>query len=241
MYEKTPRGVFFNGELCEAIDPASFEIIVPRYLGRDKQGLWVRGGLQTGIRDPQTYAVIDSQRGLGDELFARDAQAVYCQYKVIKDADPTTFRVYDIDFVGDARHVWHVGLYNKLAPLAGVRASSWRRLGEGLFSTDGAGVWHGAEPLDADAASFTLLRAAFAKDAARVFWAGQVLDGADPAGFRVLDDVYATDGRRVYAIEKSKVKEIKSADAASFELWPGRSGQARDKNYVYSYGKRLKS
>ena len=79
----------------------------------------------------------------------------------------------------------------------------------------------------AEADSFEVLDASFARDGGSVYLDGHRLDGADPATFELLDRPgYAKDARQVYARNR-----VISTDPGHFELLDG--DLARDSTAVY--------
>lgn len=108
-YGRDRNQVYWESGVVPGADPESFS---PRghFVGRDKNTVYVQTFSATNIRDPETFEFFQA----GDEVFARDARAVYAvRYNrpdplvPFPEADPETFEVLGNFYARDKDRVYH--------------------------------------------------------------------------------------------------------------------------------------
>lgn len=216
----------------EGVDLATFEFPLPKGTdadyAKDKQHVYWRGNQIPGV-DPKTFEILDSG-------YVRDASNVYRNGILICDDaahfemvsgnfvknSHTVYRLYPATtpISDDPAHFREISAqdgYSFCADLAqvyvngnaipGVDPATFRVL-QGGYTRDAEQSFYFDEPMPEGTKidSLEILTGAYAKDAARVYHLGHVVEGADPATFVVTDDKFqwAKDARQEYEQGKRK-------------------------------------
>src|SRR5688572_19298252 len=144
--------------------------------------------------------------------YAKDKNYVYYEWKIIKGADPKSFKSILGYYGKDDFHGFYA---DKL--IEGSTGKTFRVLDKGPYSTDGKDYYYKERPLHvsdyssvkilsdiyvkdknffylngykhplADYETFTELDNSFTKDKFQVYFEGEVVEGADPATIRILE------------------------------------------------------
>jgi DKNYY family len=196
----------FPGRASEitGADPASFKAFDTTY-AKDKSKAYFDGHPIMGA-DATTFDV------LGRGGFAKDRYHVYQLDRPISD-DPAHFELLDGGLSKDSAAVyWTDGDVLSNDPSHFVIVSNNDHY---LFTKDGRTVHVNGNPIvDADPATFRVLKGAYAQDARHVFYFSDPVVDVDAASFRPLDGPFASDARRVYWMGKV----IDGADPATFRV-----------------------
>ena len=238
---KDSKHVYDVGGVIEGADPVTYERDGMEGLGRDKKDYYL-GTQPLHVRDVASFKLLDALAcGKEDLIWARDNLDYYVKTQAIPIADSATFQVIQSWYAKDARHV-----YFGSKVLAGAEAASFQGIGgeSGEFAKDAKNVyWKGQVVEGCDAATFQLLKYRFAKDSKHGYFCYQngspplALPGSDAQTFEVIGPSspgfgYAKDSKQVY--QGGNV--ISGADPATFEVDPGDTSKASDKNRRYRYG-----
>jgi hypothetical protein len=153
-------------------------------------GKWSYEGSPFEAADPETLKAIDGR-------FAADAVQAYYRGTPLSGSDPATLVILDEHHARDRRAVFWCDTYRK---------------GQDYYTVRYVRV----EPiLNADPATYRVLKYEYGADAKRAFKAGQWLRAVrDPASFTVLTPRLARDNRRAYFEDI----EIPDSDGATFEI-----------------------
>ncbi|MCP3100218.1 DKNYY domain-containing protein [Myxococcus sp. K15C18031901] len=120
-------------------------------------------------------------------------------------------------------------------------SKTWSELGDG-YAKDATRVLYDGEDIDADAASFVVLRHGYAKDAATVFSRGtpEETDAWDAPSFVAFGRRYVADRRGVFCIRYTydcyEAVEVSGADPRDFEEIGLALGRAPRAGVVYNNG-----
>lgn len=241
-YGKDARNAFYQGKLIPGADAATFALVPGRGANRtapyarDAKRVYLEG-TPVPDADPASFQPDSRRAGL-----ARDRRQVYLGASAIRGADPASYEPLGGEApIGRDRRGWYFGTesveirdpatFEVVAPDAGP--------GE-VWARDARAIYIGSKTTTAAAGSTGIetLGANYAKDASRVYYRGEPIDGADAASFRVRvykNDairgetfVVARDRRHFYT---SDMATADIADGATFEEL-GR-GYARDARQVY--------
>lgn len=100
QYAKDNNNVYFNAKEIPGADPNTFELFKENensngetYYARDKKGIYVNDQYFKDA-DAQSFRIFN-------EKYTMDNQGIYYKMKKMKNADPTTFKVYP-HYMGDA-------------------------------------------------------------------------------------------------------------------------------------------
>ena len=193
-YSKDKQHVFFERNLIPDADAESFEVI-DEFHGKDKHRVY-------HCSDAFEAADRDSFHGLGNS-FARDKHHAYYYMRVLPEADPKTFSVYDpnhwTSFAKDARHVYD----HSAQILPDVDCDSFTPFPQSLFGRDAIHVYYSSDLITgADPNSFELINDNYAKDHSHVYLHQHHLEGAMPSSFSIIRDDYiqslAKDERHIF-------------------------------------------
>jgi hypothetical protein len=183
-----------------------------------------QGGTVTyqGQQLPDADAASFAELGFG---YAKDRYNVYYRGEVLEFVDPSSFRV-------SARFTRHHTIGTPTSPAHKVQAgpetsgvkpaasktqrhNSFDLLGSlgadeaGAYAvTDGRVTYEGRQVKGADAATFEVLQAGYAKDARHAYYCGRLISGALGGNyFDYTGDDYATDGLHTYFKGKEVVRD----------------------------------
>jgi len=217
------------------IDPASFVSLGGDYY-KDKDNYYCWAYTVLRVKDPRTFVPLegpfakDSQAVYStngctslarsdpntfeiipghEGAYAKDANNVYVAGTIGQGIDPDTFVVISEHYVRDASHIYFKS-YDSVLPLTDVQPDTFR-----TFDSDSL----------------------YAADATKVFFGGEVLEGALASSFASLNEYYAKDAKQVYY----SGSVIEKADPATFVASSTEVFAARDKNYSYLYGNSVAS
>jgi hypothetical protein len=208
MYARDSRRVYLDGRPLPDADPGTFEVLGRPGLARDGQRVYQRD--QVISADPGGFELLPG--GL-----SRDGGHVYWSDGTVLSDDPKHFAILsdgkDYLYATDSRAVYVNGNV-----VTGAAPRGFRVL-DGAYAVDGDGAGDGAFYFDApilgaDASTLRTLGGPYAVDAQRVYWMGQVIDGADPASFTVLNANFECSADRGHAYHRQSV--IADADPSSF-------------------------
>lgn len=197
-------------------DPASYRVLNHAWSVDDRSVF--REGKRLRDVERASFEVLN-------ELYARDAQRVYCVAGTTAAiADPASFKVLDdgmldgeIDFAGyatDARNVYFARLFKPPKIMAGADAATFVSAGR-MYARDSSTLYHGGKALrGAKPDGLEVLDSYYARTMDRVLYYGRKLAGADPKSLRVIADNHALDAKHVYDCGVL----IEGADPATFEL-----------------------
>lgn len=153
-------------------DPASFQLLSQGY-ARDQRQVFYEGDA-FAVRDVASFEVLDYG-------FARDKHSGYYLRTPVGQSSGNGFEVLSAHYARDASKVFYAGMDYRVAGPPRVRTRSLS---------------------GADLASFKALENGYALDAARVYWEGQAVPGADAASFTMLSpstiEADARDAKRQY-------------------------------------------
>lgn len=173
----------------EGADFATFEAINREY-GRDRARVYHRQYPIEGA-DPASFKHVGG-------LFWKDKRTAYYAAKPIPGSDPETFRTLRYSYWSRDKDNVYVGT----DPVNPRDIASFRQISEQWarddvwFYAQNSGKYQPFEELDL--ATFKILDGAWAKDCCRVFWLGNVVEGADPATFTTINQFRGQDQAWVY-------------------------------------------
>jgi hypothetical protein len=223
----------------DGADAATFKTLDTTY-GSDRTAVFVDGVALPGA-DPATFRLLDR------EGFGKDAQHVFQRDRAIS-SDPDHFELIAADLAKDGAHVyWSDGsvlsddpahfvivsntdhyLFTKDGrtvhvngkSIAGADPATFGVL-SGAYARDEHGVYYFTDRVnDAATTSFEVLAdSSFARDAARAYWMGKPIPGADAATFRVLNANFECSADSVRAYYQDTA--IVAADPRTFP--PGKA------------------
>lgn len=180
-YARDVKRVYLRGQVIPGADPATFEIVDPRF-ARDARQVYL--GHQVFCDDPANFSRVSIN-------FVKNGHSVYLinqrgQGEVVSK-DTASFReLSNIDyhsFCADRTQVFVNG-----NPLPGMQPASFKILG-GAYSRDATQSFYFNKPMPegTDMATLKPLAGGYAKDQNRAYYLGKVLDGADAATFEITD------------------------------------------------------
>ncbi|MBM6993984.1 MAG: DKNYY domain-containing protein [Prevotella sp.] len=177
-YQKADSMVLYQGQALRDADPGSFSELGFGY-GKDRFNVYYRGEVLEFV-NPSTFEV--------DARFTRHhhignlSQSPRPSATIAKDSTELTTT---------AKDKWAKGIFSSLGMDAEV--------GE-HYDTSGGKVTYDNHPVKgADAASFVILKAGYAKDKHHAYYCGKMITGALGGNhFDYTSDDYATDGFHTY-------------------------------------------
>lgn len=171
------------------VDRNTFEAINGQY-ARDARRVYFRDGIVDGA-DPASFERVS-------DLIWKDNQRVYYVDQAIPGADPGSFRKLRYGYWSrDDRNV-----YVNTTPINPRDIDSFRQISE--YWAKDASWYYGQNfgqfrPItELDYASFEILDGGWAKDCCRVYYAGLVVEGADPASFYTINQFRGRDKAWAY-------------------------------------------
>jgi hypothetical protein len=173
----------------EGADPATFEPLDREY-GRDRQRVYHRQYPIEGA-DPASFEHVGG-------LFWKDRYSAYYAAQPIPGSDPDSFRTLRYGYWSRDEYNVYVGT----DPVNPRDLDSFRQISEQWarddtwFYAQNYGKYQPFEELDL--ATFQILQGAWAKDCCRVFWLGNVVEGADPATFTTINQFRGQDKAWTY-------------------------------------------
>lgn len=182
--------------------------------------------------DGETFETLDRDRD-----YARDKSRVYYKGRVLRGADPKTFRLLTAEYGVDSNRVyWEDRLMDGVQPDR-LQIFSW-------CASDGASWWFAGKRDEgrlcskADATTFRAIDGdgIFGKDKSHVFYKSTLIEGADPGTFERVkgSSLFSKDAKAVYLGEKL----IPGADPTSWRrLTEG--GYSADASSIFWETKRL--
>jgi len=255
--------VYYHDMIFNA-DVASFRLLEHDVFA-DKHFIYYKGKIVQGsdgskeckfITDTHFGEVIDfGELDFGNVRIEKDKciffinnNNVYCNGKLIENADPETFAVLNTSgFATDKKNV-----YFKTEILKGGDATTFTYI-DGNYYKDKRHVYFNLEKIkNADPATFEVivvstsfynstnnrttaqLDRSYAKDKKRVYRSGVTL----PASFSILNNTYAIDGQYIYLYGgdiAGYTKVLTDADVATFELVGGRYAKDHTRVYYQAY------
>jgi hypothetical protein len=199
-YAKDKQSVYWRGNKVDGVDPKTFEILDSGYV-RDALNVYRSGTL---ICDDAAHFEMVSGN------FIKNSHTVYQLYPATTPVsdDPANFREIaaqdGYSFCADLRQVYVNG-----NAIPGADPATFRIL-RGGYTRDAGQSYYFDKPMPEGTKinSLEMLEGAYAKDAARVYHLGHVVEGADPATFVVTDDKFqrAKDAHQEYEQGKRKPK-----------------------------------
>ena len=193
--------------VIEGADAATFHAWDRTY-ARDADTVFLDGVPLDGA-DPATFELLDRPG------FAKDARHVFMRERVLSD-DPAHFELLDANLSRDGSHVyWSDGAVLSDDPAHFELVSN---IDHYTFTRDASTVHVNGTPIvGADAATFRVLRGAYARDEREAFYFTDAMPGADPASLEVVEGPYARDSASAYWMGKV----IPGADPATFVVLNG--------------------
>ncbi len=221
----------------QAADTGTFSVIND-FLAKDKNNVyyitrWKNIPLKDA--DPRTFEYIGESYPF---IYAKDKKRVYAIEKfgdpiyIIKNADPSTFKLLKENYSKDKNNV-----YFQEKPAKGIDVKTFEILG--YFHVKDKNNIYVREVYDykpirgADMKTFEILTPLYTKDKNYVYYDSKIINGADSPTFMMMKEIkeneheYAKDKKRVYY----KGKEIAGSDSATFEII--NINFSKDKNNVY--------
>ena len=246
-YSVSEQVVYYHGKPLDGADAESFRVLGAaishdrRRYAVDADHVYYFGEVIEGA-SPDRFSHLETT----SKSYWADDEHVYESGKVLVHARPDTFEDLGTGWAlsrAEGGQKGYVYYHGKL--VEGADPESFTLL-EGNLAKDKDRIFDsGAQILpEADAESFGLYAASsdYAYDKHHVFRIGdwreepRVLEGFDPKDFVPLGMGYVKASNRVY-YENSEagLEELSGADARSFDIYPGFSGYAFDKDHVYYY------
>jgi hypothetical protein len=226
-------------------DPTTFEVIRGAW-ARDRTNTYYGTHLIEGS-DPATLEILGANDdGPHSNMYAKDKTGVYYTFKRLEGANSETFHAVE--------NVWRfLGNYGEDMNLAyrngeifpkqdlayfkqGKIPPTAKRIGSQYYQYRG-GIYYDSEStqaadplasLDADPATFQILRKGYARDNKNVYYEGRMVTEDLLNNFEILPNSYSKDSHRVYF----EGRTIEGADTATFSFIPN-SSYVKDKNSVY--------
>ncbi len=166
-----------------------------------------------------------------ENLYAADANQVYCEGHILVGANPKTIEKMDYALYRDGNTVYYMHVK--------VSDDFPNFKHDGIYSWDHSKVFYATNELkEADAKSFESLDDVmmfFAKDKDHIYFRGAILEAAHSPSFEKLGNVYWKDKNAVYYGEE----KIPQADPTTFKLVDeDKDGNiiAKDKRHTYING-----
>ncbi len=223
-FAKTATLAFYRSSIIDGADPATFTALTENY-ARDKSHVWYadtyRKGqeyfsivhtrvLELSDADPASFVSLDTPQAETDLGYARDRNHVWFQGKRMAVADVASFEVQSYGYARDRT----TGYYMR-EPVPGSDGRTFTHVGS-EWAKDATHVWWSdvdlnAQPAGAlinrlaegaDPATFEALDGGYGKDKARVWFQGNLVEGADPGSFVVDHDDAAHDKGGAFAAGK---------------------------------------
>lgn len=237
-YKKDENYVYFGTDIVVGADPKSFSIIDEQF-SKDKNHIYYEGDVLEDS-DSSTFVVGEIPKDKSNVyllLTCEDNQWDQCYQKVV-GADPATFEPVKYGFYKDKSHIF----YNtQLVPEADVNTFTVYDGGKYdytygydknyifVIGYDRVGV------IKEKCSDLNRIGGYYLKCDDKVYYEDKLLAGADaktmiPVG---VTSNYAVDSKTVYFDGEIVV----GADAATFSIGDGIN--AKDKNYMYRFGKRV--
>lgn len=227
-YTIDTNNVYYNGQVLEGADSATFQTI-DDYYSRDKNKVYIEFGVIDGA-DSASFEVL----GFG---YSRDKKDVYYKYKRIEGANVNSFKILNGVYALDGYNVFILG-----EKINDVDVSSYTVLDDG-YSKDSKRAYYVALEAenvydityvdDVNVGNFIVLSDGFARDDNSVFKNGKKMNVSNISSFKILNKTYSRDSRKIFAFHN----EIVGASYSSFAVLSER--YARDRKYVYEYGRKL--
>ncbi len=260
-FVRDQHAVYVNGKPQSIVDIETFRVIENSPYALDKNRVYYSSTVRYASANG-SIEVIEGAEPASFEAactdsyicrnYGKDANHVYYNNQIIKDADPNSFQLNDHGYGFDDQHVYFYGLliegshggsfesvdyyyfkdrsqvyyYGKV--IEGMDGSSFKVFPNSNIGTDGSLVCcHDRIMEEADAASFMDLGCGYFKDQKHVFSKGMVVKGVDPGSFVIMDWGFTADKNHVYCDNEV----IPGANPETFEVL-GRK-YSRDKKNVY--------
>lgn len=232
-YGKDQSNVYYQGAAFAVKDNATFTTLDMHFAKDAVQAYLDRRPIAKS--DGKTFEIMDGN-------FAKDQHHIYYyaytaegKYAItILPCDRETFEIIDYRYSRDKHHVFFLGF-----TIAGAHAPTFSILPEGYSKDDHAIYFESKKVTDADPKTFVVYREngefghdfAFAHDNAFVYMDDKKLKEADVATFTVLGENYTRDSKHVFY----KTSVVKSADPASFKVYPHDFGNADSEDAKHKF------
>lgn len=179
--------------------------------------------------DPSTFESVKDWLG-------KDARHVYFKENLIDGADPSTIKADKYPLSHDARDYYYEASALHVVDLASFKVLHRNRYDDDIWAIDSRCAYYDSIRIaGVDVATFEVVNFAWARDKARVYRFGKVLDGADPA-------TYKEDTESGYGTDKSHVwyygTLLPDVDRASFTIDNVHEDIAHDKYGTIINGRR---
>jgi len=197
-YEKDENYIYMYGEVFEAGDLNTFEIIdigteIIQY-AKDKNHIYKHGEILTWA-DPATFELLHDYHGQTRfiTIYEKDANNIYFRDKKIEAANPTTFQILTWPYAKDKNNVYMDGEI-----VENIDATTFIAL-QDSYATDKNAVYYNGSPFEnSDPSSFEVLEYPCAKDKNNVYYLGNIFEGVDVETFEVIEYLYSKDKNNVY-------------------------------------------
>lgn len=173
-YARDERQVYFNGNVIQAADPSTFEVL-ESWFSRDINHVYISGEVFTD--NPAHFEI------LGESLY-RDSEHVYWSTNIISDDPASLVVLFSQDYytyIKDSQNVFVNGNV-----IADADVDTFEVLSSG-YARDADQVYYFDQVLPADSGTFEVLEIPYSRDSQHVFWMENLISGADPATFKVLN------------------------------------------------------
>ncbi|MBN1184395.1 MAG: DKNYY domain-containing protein [Bacteroidales bacterium] len=160
--------------------------------------------------------------------YAKDKKNVYYQNKVIKNADPESFKVLDMEYAMDTNCFYSYGKRLKGREAIYIRElyemTGWINFDIFYTHSKQGDISYIGKRFNCDTESFTDLDMHYAKDKYNAYYKGKKIKGADAASFE----------RANWEEAASVAQQLSIEDNYKYNHW------AKDKDYYYFFGKKVK-
>jgi hypothetical protein len=213
-YKIENNTVFYGITEIKSADPATFTIL-NEHLAKDKDQVYCGSSLISGA-DANSLNIVSY-------IYVKDSRSVYycdrnySENKKIEGSDPATFEVVTDFYAKDRNAVYHEGCWNQYCTF------TITKIDPKTFQVVDAGL-------------------GIVKDRNRVYANSNLaFPDSDPKTFKVLyNSYYSKDWKNVYYLQCGRggclAEKLKTADAATFQVFKEDTGYAMDKNNFYFGG-----
>lgn len=155
--------------------------------------------------------LFNMNKGIPNTGYFVNESSVYLDGDKLKEADPKTFQVQEIDsfYAKDQNFVFYYGKKIKEAhplsfvPVPNAKNDSLYGIGTPIFWKDHSHVYYnGVTIAKADPNTFQHIQSIYAKDRERIYYQTEALEGANPNTYRFLNENIAIDDSSVFVLTK---------------------------------------
>ncbi|MBU2524693.1 DKNYY domain-containing protein [Patescibacteria group bacterium] len=237
MFENT----IYEDIVLEDANADSFELISRFFAKNDKNVFLIDPLPPKKIEgaNPKTFIVLEETL---DRILGKDDKNVYFYEKVLKDADPKSFRIVNKSYTRDDKTIFYQDEPRYDIDVKSFEVLHWDTVKDknNVYDSNGQ-VVEGADPNTFQSYKSTKGVNFFFVDKNYVWQGYGKIEGLDPASFKVICDLTYGMSSEIYIKDKKGVYYnetiIPNADPATFKCTEGSPDfEAEDKKYKYRYG-----